>query len=428
MSELPRVSPGFERPGVRRWIAIARDALAYLVVPNVGFGLLTHFNTAVRAAVDVDYLLLGAIAPWLRPASAAGLYIALLVLDAASSFANVYHFRQTELLLAIPEALRLNAVIVAPVAVLALAIAAVATRLLLSTGRGPVPVPRTRSGVLAGAACVVAVLDLLSGPNRFALSGVALFPVNVGTSGAFAAVASGYSALVDRPRARWHQALGPAESAAGFLRVAALESDDTDVLPGRVALVVVESLGLFVRPDANEALRAPFHGLRMRARYEVRTGSVPFTGSTTRAELRELCGLRGDYRTVERDLPSCLPWLLRRRGYRTVAVHGFTKRFFERERWYPKLGFEETLFLEDSALARTSERCGGVFRGVCDHDAARVFARRLQGGPPEERRFVYWLTLNSHLPIARSGSRIRASTAAMTPMRGGSRTCARSCG
>ena len=41
--------------------------------------------------------------------------------------------------------------------------------------------------------------------------------------------------------------------------------------------------------------------------------------------------------------------------------------------------------------------CGGVFAGACDRDVPPLLAAQLKQG--KRPQFVYWLTLNSHLPV-----------------------------
>lgn len=73
---------------------------------------------------------------------------------------------------------------------------------------------------------------------------------------------------------------------------------------------------------------------------------------------------------------------------------------FQRAKWYPIVGFDKELFGAD--LLRTTHRvCGAAFRGACDADLAPIIVRASQqaggGGKP---RFIYWLTLNTHIPVA----------------------------
>jgi phosphoglycerol transferase MdoB-like AlkP superfamily enzyme len=92
--------------------------------------------------------------------------------------------------------------------------------------------------------------------------------------------------------------------------------------------------------------------------------------------------------------------LLRSRGYTSIALHAFSGGMFEREKWYPEVGFDKELFGED-LLKTTHRSCGGAFLGACDADLAPVITaearQAAKGGKP---RFIYWLTLNTHIPVA----------------------------
>ena len=70
---------------------------------------------------------------------------------------------------------------------------------------------------------------------------------------------------------------------------------------------------------------------------------------------------------------------------------------FERKDWYPRAGFEETWFREQ-LQAEGLPMCPGPFHGVCDAAVPGWLSARLRqnGDSPQ---FIYWVTLNSHLPI-----------------------------
>ncbi|WP_420893917.1 hypothetical protein, partial [Sphingomonas paucimobilis] len=58
--------------------------------------------------------------------------------------------------------------------------------------------------------------------------------------------------------------------------------------------------------------------------FRVVTPSIPFLGSTTNAELRELCGLYGAYRDLfEMPQLRCLPNVFVELGYQTTGMDGF---------------------------------------------------------------------------------------------------------
>ena len=91
------------------------------------------------------------------------------------------------------------------------------------------------------------------------------------------------------------------------------------------------------------------------------SGTAGYYGSTTAGEMRELCHTRefyGDY--APKWGFSCLPELLHRRGYTSVAVHAFTGGMFERKFWYPRLGFDKMVFGQ-KILRQTHRMCGSAF-------------------------------------------------------------------
>ena len=117
--------------------------------------------------------------------------------------------------------------------------------------------------------------------------------------------------------------------------------------------------------------------------------------------MRELCNTRTFYADyVQKNGSSCLPSLLKSRGYTSIALHAFSGGMFDRERWYPEIGFDNELFGEE--IVKTTHRsCGAGFHGACDADFAPIIAdasrQAAQTGKP---RFIYWLTLNTHIPVA----------------------------
>lgn len=168
--------------------------------------------------------------------------------------------------------------------------------------------------------------------------------------------------------------------------------------PQRVLLVVVEALGHFADPQKQALLLQSLRAPALLEHYIVSSGTTTYYGSTTAAEMRELCDTREPYQAlIDGKAITCLPAQMAARGYRTVGIHNFTGAFFEREQWYPKLGFQERIFGE-ALEGRTQRRCGGPFRGVCDQDVIPVIAETLQDA--RQPTFVYWMTLSTHVPIA----------------------------
>ena len=167
-----------------------------------------------------------------------------------------------------------------------------------------------------------------------------------------------------------------------------------------VIVVMVEAMGLPTDPELRRRMTDIWARPEVRARYDVVTGETFYYGSTTSGEMRELCGRWGDYQEVmERADPGCLPAALARRGYRTAAWHSFTGEFFDRTSWYPNIGFEEMRFV-DRLKVGGAEICPGVFPGACDWQVPAQIAKMLKAA--DEPQFVYWLTLNSHLPVLKT--------------------------
>ena len=170
-------------------------------------------------------------------------------------------------------------------------------------------------------------------------------------------------------------------------------------------VVMVESWGSLADPAQDALVRAPLRRADIAARYAVTSGSTVYYGSTTAAEFRELCGRWDEFEDytgpgAAAAGATCLPARLGAAGYDTVAFHGFTGRMFDRRLWYPTVGFRDVFFRDD--LADEDLRlCAGVFAGICDVDLAGPVERALiDGRDGDDRpRFVYWLTLNSHLPV-----------------------------
>ncbi len=163
-------------------------------------------------------------------------------------------------------------------------------------------------------------------------------------------------------------------------------------------IIMVESLGQPVGNDAmSELLFARYNDSSVTDRFELSKGESTYFNSTTSGEIRELCGRWGDYYEVTDTADaSCLPARLAEAGYETKAYHSFTGTFFDRTEWYPNIGFQQQQFAED-LFARGTRECGGVFPGVCDRDVPALLAEDLKAA--EKPQFVYWLTVNSHLPV-----------------------------
>lgn len=179
-----------------------------------------------------------------------------------------------------------------------------------------------------------------------------------------------------------------------------------------VMVIVVESLGLpNGNPELDRLLFARFKSPEVKAKFDLSFGSTTYYTSTTAAEIRELCGRWGDYQDlVETKDSTCLPAEMVRRGYETRAYHSFTGDFFDRQYWYPNIGFQYRTFGPE-LIAKGADECGGVFPGACDRDVPRQLAAQLKAATKPQ--FVYWLTVNSHLPVP-TGSNLNVDRCGQT--------------
>lgn len=166
----------------------------------------------------------------------------------------------------------------------------------------------------------------------------------------------------------------------------------------RILLVNVEALGRFEDRGHEALLLKPFFKPELRKRYDVKVGHTTYFGSTTAAEMRELCHTREPYGVLlEGERLGCLPERLKARGYETVAMHNFTSAFFGRDRWYPRLGFNRQIF-GPSLASKGLRQCGGPFKGPCDKELVPLIANELRDA--KRPTFFYWMTLSTHVPVA----------------------------
>ncbi|MCT2400964.1 sulfatase-like hydrolase/transferase [Novosphingobium mangrovi (ex Huang et al. 2023)] len=171
--------------------------------------------------------------------------------------------------------------------------------------------------------------------------------------------------------------------------------------PHNVLLIVVESLGAPAMPEGKALFAADWDRPEWRERYDVSHGKTEYFGSTTNGTLRELCTIWAHYSSFDFAKADCLPGRFRDAGYETTAMHSFTSEMFERNTWYPKIGFEHMIFA-DELLRAGARSCPGVFPGACDADIPPMIVQKLARA--KKPQFVYWLTLNTHLPIVENGA------------------------
>jgi sulfatase-like protein len=167
-----------------------------------------------------------------------------------------------------------------------------------------------------------------------------------------------------------------------------------------IVLVLLESWGLESEARIRDALIEPYLAPELLQEYDVRQGTVPFVGPTVSGEGRELCGADLGFHLLdapEAEFMGCIPHILQQEGFQTIALHGLKGHMFQRSDWYPRIGFREMWF-QDQFRAKGVSECPGAFLGTCDAEIAAWIENRLASNS-ESPAFIYWVTLNSHLPV-----------------------------
>ena len=165
----------------------------------------------------------------------------------------------------------------------------------------------------------------------------------------------------------------------------------------------MESWGLPLNPHLEQLLTAPYDDSSIVRKYVIAHGTVPFTGLTVPGEARELCNSGigfGIMRASKEFAQQCLPFYFHARGYENIAIHGFVGQMFFRSNWYARLGFDQMWFQPDLIRAGLPN-CRGALPGVCDGSIADWIGKSLLTDETDRPRFIYWVTLNSHLPEPR---------------------------
>ncbi|HEX2556674.1 MAG TPA: LTA synthase family protein [Microvirga sp.] len=184
------------------------------------------------------------------------------------------------------------------------------------------------------------------------------------------------------------------------------QPDDGRPAPGAGAglapLVIAIQCESFINP-AGRGLAAPglaaFEAASATAVHAGRLHVPAFAANTMRAEFAFLSGLPNralgcdrfnPYLTAPAYADVVWPARLRAAGWRTVFAHPYDRRFFERDRVVPALGFEATRWQEDFADAA---RRGHY---VADVEVARLLLREAEAarGPT----FVFAVTMENHGP------------------------------
>ncbi|MGA7340770.1 MAG: sulfatase-like hydrolase/transferase [Terracidiphilus sp.] len=379
-------------------IPIAAVVLFYLILPNVASQLSTHVLSALpHGYVNLEVLLIGAVGVFLPRWALFSLLLADSLADCAYSICYTYQFSLGDLLESVhflgvmPERRLLAGAVALTASVFVSAVLALVR-----------PDPRRRVRAVCALLAPLAILlpaDILNGQNSLWHKDVTLLSWRVARSPILVLGVREAFALSTESRSR--QAEDAPMPSASARMDSLLESLPRGAIAPNVVLIVVESWGLPLDPRLDEALTAPYADPAIARRYRIAYGAAPFTGLTVPGEARELCHSTmgfGILHLSNQAAQRCLPDQFHARGYESIAIHGYAGEMFYRAAWYRELGFDRAWFGAD-LKAMGLPRCGGAFPGICDGAIANFIGGTVLSPPQSRPRFVYWVTLNSHLPV-----------------------------
>lgn len=431
---LAAVRRRFDFAVVEQRMPVAVIALCYLALPSLlSLVSIRWLNAMPHGFVNLEVLAIGAIGVFLPPWIVFPLLVADLLADCVYSICYTYQFSVRDLiesvhfLGALPGSRLVAGCGEAAVAIVLCAVLALAR---------PHPRSRMRTAcALLGLIAALLPVDILSGQNPLWHQDVSLLSGRV-TRSPFLTLAV-RALAADRTEWKAHSAENmPMDSASAQL-TPWLSGSRLSTAPPNVVLIVVESWGLLLDPHLAQALTAPYDDPAVARRYRVSYGAAPFTGLTVPGEARELChstmgfGILHPSAEIEEQ---CLPGRFHTLGYQNIALHGYAGEMFYRAAWYRELGFDRTWFAPELRLAGLP-RCEGAFPGICDSAIAGFIGGMLGAAQTDIRhgqsnarnaqpKFIYWVTLNSHLPVpARPDLPADGVCAAEPALRGSAALC-----
>lgn len=161
----------------------------------------------------------------------------------------------------------------------------------------------------------------------------------------------------------------------------------------RLLLIVVESWGSMRDNKIKKAILQKLYQQSSLFSF-LETGSSKMLGATVAGEIRELCGSQPqtlNMRLVNKsEFKNCLPNILANQGFETYALHVAPSDMYDRDFWYPLIGFQYPIFFENRKWPRLCHSFGGA----CDIDATNIILNAFSN--TEKKVFFHWMTLNTH--------------------------------
>lgn len=170
-------------------------------------------------------------------------------------------------------------------------------------------------------------------------------------------------------------------------------------------LVAVQSESFFdaraLYPGIRTDVLAEFDRLKAEAAAHGKLRVPAWGANTVRTEFAFLCGIGEDKLGVHRFNPyraitagwdvASLASFLKRLGYRTICVHPYPASFYQRDRVYPRLGFDEFL---DIRSFHESKRSGPYISDAAVADKITSLVDEASGPV-----FVFAITMENHGPL-----------------------------
>jgi phosphoglycerol transferase MdoB-like AlkP superfamily enzyme len=151
--------------------------------------------------------------------------------------------------------------------------------------------------------------------------------------------------------------------------------------------------GISFGEDPLAAMRSDYCGDAQTTCFAGLTSNTEFEFLTS-FDLKRMHDSACPFITVERDVPG-LPAHLKSLGYRTIALHSYTRTFYQRDRVYPGMGFDQFLGLEELGSGGAVAMKGWY---MADEALVNPVIHLLEkeSGP----QFIYALTVQNHGPYA----------------------------
>jgi len=173
-------------------------------------------------------------------------------------------------------------------------------------------------------------------------------------------------------------------------------------------LVIMESWGLPNDSSFHAMFQKTISSLANQRQFKPYWGQTRFSGSTTAAEMRELVSAKGSYKyffnlqSAESNFPSVFD-KKKKAGYETYGFHSFTGKMFARGNWWYNIGLEHIFFMDDILAANIVNNnqldAGTPFPSIKDEQMFDYMVQQTKGS---KRKFVYFLTVNTHLPFTQN--------------------------